>query len=67
MRIRVKSTLVWLYDWNSTDGTLLKVRSKTAARWRRIIQEAMRLNDHIERQVNRKRAAKLAKITVVAK
>ena len=61
MKIRVKSTLVWLYDWNSTDGTQLTVRPKTAARWRQIIQDAMRLNEHIERRVVEKRRVAKAK------
>lgn len=65
MRIRVKSTIVWLYDWNSTDGATLNVRPSTAARWRRIIQEAMRLNDHIGRQVDRKRQAAKARVAKV--
>lgn len=64
MKIRVRSSLVWLYDWNSTDGELLTVRPRTAARWRRTLQAAMRLNAEINRQLAKKNQAKTKAVKV---
>jgi hypothetical protein len=49
-----------VWDWNSTDGTLVDVRPKTAARWRRIISDFWKLQRHISART--KPRAKIQKV-----
>ena len=58
MKIRVDHHLEWIYDWDSTHGVSLDVRPRTAARWRRVINDYMVLQRHIKARVQTKQQIK---------